>query len=65
MGDPSLVEAKPAFIEVDCSWEQGRGRTNVDWRRRHDSHPPNATVGLGIDRARFVDLITNRLAALG
>ena len=51
--DPGLVETKPAYIEVDCGWEQGRGRTNVDWRGRLDSHPPNATVGLGIDRERL------------
>jgi len=63
--DPTLVQTKPAFIEVDCGWEQGRGRTNVDWRGRIHSHPPNETVGLGIDRAHFVELITTRLAALG
>ncbi len=63
--DPTLVEAKPAFIEVDCGWEQGRGRTNADWRDRLDSRPPNALVGLGIDRERFVDLVTTRLATLG
>jgi inosine-uridine nucleoside N-ribohydrolase len=63
--DPSLVETRPAYIEVDCGWGQGRGRTNVDWRDRLDSNPPNATVGLGIDRARFVELVTARLASLG
>ena len=63
--DPTLVETKPAYIEIDCAGEQGRGRTNVDWRGRHDSSPPNATVGLGIDNERFVKLITERLATLG
>jgi len=63
--DPRLVEVKPAFIEVDCGWEQGRGRTNVDWRHRLDSHDPNATVGLDIDRGAFVRLITERLSSLG
>jgi inosine-uridine nucleoside N-ribohydrolase len=63
--DPTLVETRPAYIEVDCGWEQGRGRTNVDWRGRLQSQPPNATVGLGIDRARFVELVTTRLASLG
>jgi inosine-uridine nucleoside N-ribohydrolase len=63
--DPTLVETRPAYIEVDCGWEQGRGRTNVDWRGRLETHPPNATVGLGIDNPRFVELITNRLASLG
>ena len=63
--DPGLVETKPAYIEVDCGWEQGRGRTNVDWRGRLDSRDPNATVGLGIDNAAFVELITERIASLG
>ena len=63
--DPTLVETKPAYIEIDCSWEQGRGRTNVDWRGRLESSPPNATVGLGIDNDAFVKLITARLATLG
>ena len=63
--DPTLVETRPAYIEVDCGWEQGRGRTNVDWRGRLETQPPNATVGLGIDNPRFVELITTRLASLG
>jgi inosine-uridine nucleoside N-ribohydrolase len=63
--DPELVETKPAYIEVDCGWEQGRGRTNVDWRSRLDGHDPNATVGLGIDRDAFLKLLTDRLASLG
>jgi inosine-uridine nucleoside N-ribohydrolase len=62
---PGLVETRPAYIEVDCGWEQGRGRTNVDWRGRLESNPPNATVGLGIENEAFVRLITERLATLG
>ena len=63
--DPGLVETRPAHIEVDCGWEQGRGRTNVDWRGRLDSSEPNATVGLGIDADAFAQLITERIASLG
>jgi inosine-uridine nucleoside N-ribohydrolase len=63
--DPTLVDARSAYIEVDCGWEQGRGRTNVDWRRRFDSRQPNASVGLDIDNAAFVRLLTERLASLG
>jgi inosine-uridine nucleoside N-ribohydrolase len=63
--DPRLVETKPAYIEIDCGWEQGRGRTNVDWRSRLDSHPPNAAVGVDIDCPAFVKLITDRIASLG
>jgi pyrimidine-specific ribonucleoside hydrolase len=62
---PGLVETKPARIDVDCGWEQGRGRTNVDWRGRHHSEPPNATVGLGLDGDAFAELLIERVASLG
>jgi inosine-uridine nucleoside N-ribohydrolase len=39
---PGLVEVRDAFISVDCGWEQGRGRTNVDWRGRESSGERNA-----------------------
>ena len=63
--DPGLVQVRDAFIQVDCGWEQGRGRTNVDWRGREDGEPPNAKVGVGIDREAFVALVTERIASLG
>ena len=59
-----LVDVRPARIEVDCGWEQGRGRTNVDWRGRHDAAPPNATVGVGIDGERFARLLIDRVGSL-
>jgi len=62
---PGLVETKPARIDVDCGWEQGRGRTNVDWRGRDHSEPPNATAGVGIDREAFAELLYERIASLG
>ena len=62
---PGLVETRPAFIEVDCSFGQGRGRTNVDWRGRHDGREPNATVGLGLDAPAFRALLNERIASLG
>jgi inosine-uridine nucleoside N-ribohydrolase len=63
--DLGLVETRPAFIQVDCGWEQGRGRTNVDRRNRHDGGEPNAYVGVGIDREGLVRLVTERIATLG
>jgi inosine-uridine nucleoside N-ribohydrolase len=46
---------------VECGSELCRGRTVVDrWRRTEN--PPNATVGVGIVRAAFVDLLAERLA---
>jgi inosine-uridine nucleoside N-ribohydrolase len=62
---PGMVDARPAYIEVDCAWGPGRGRTNVDWRGRHDGKEPNATVGLGIDADAFRALLFERIGSLG
>jgi inosine-uridine nucleoside N-ribohydrolase len=62
---PGLVETKDAYIEVDCGGEQGRGRTNVDWRGRSASGPDNAKVGVDIDGDAFAELVIERLASLG
>jgi inosine-uridine nucleoside N-ribohydrolase len=61
---PELVATKPSFISVDCDWEDGRGRTNVDWRGREE-RAPNSTVGLGIDGERFAGLLIERISSLG
>jgi inosine-uridine nucleoside N-ribohydrolase len=53
VAQPGLVEVKDAYIEVDCGWGQGRGRTNVDWRGRASSGAQNAKVGVGIDGDAF------------
>jgi inosine-uridine nucleoside N-ribohydrolase len=59
---PDLVESIDTHVAVECGSELCRGRTVVDrWRRT--GNPPNATVGIGIDRAAFVELLTERLAA--
>ena len=50
-------------MTVDCSWELGRGRTNVDGRGR-SGQPPNAKVGVAIDGAAFVEHLLERLATL-
>jgi inosine-uridine nucleoside N-ribohydrolase len=62
---PGLVETREARIDIDCGWEQGRGRTNVDWRGRKTSGPTNAQVGVGIDGAAFAELVIERIATLG
>jgi pyrimidine-specific ribonucleoside hydrolase len=62
---PGLVEAREARIDVDCGWEQGRGRTNVDWRGRKTSGPRNAKVGVDIDGNAFAELVIERVASLG
>ena len=62
--NPGLVETKDAYIEVDLG-EQGRGRTNVDWRGRRTSGPNNAKVGVDIDGDAFAELIIERIGSLG
>jgi inosine-uridine nucleoside N-ribohydrolase len=60
---PELLEVREARVEVDCGWELGRGRTNVDFRGR--AGEPNAKVAVGIDAPAFLELLVERLASLG
>ena len=61
---PGLVETKHCHVDVDCSWELGRGRTYVDlWGRT--GKEPNAHVGVDVDAAAFFELLLERVASLG
>ncbi|HET8605744.1 MAG TPA: nucleoside hydrolase [Gaiellaceae bacterium] len=62
--DDSLLELRRAFVEVDCGWAQGRGRTNVHLRRRTEREP-NVDVAVGIDGPRFAELLVERVGSLG
>ena len=61
--DPTLMDVREAFIEVDCTTGPSWGRTNVDWRGREHFGAPNAKVGLDIDGARFAALIVERISS--
>jgi inosine-uridine nucleoside N-ribohydrolase len=63
--DATLLEVRDAHIEVDCTTGPSWGRTNVDWRRREHSLPPNAKVAFDIDGERFATLIVERISSLG
>jgi inosine-uridine nucleoside N-ribohydrolase len=63
--DPTLMDVRDAFIEVDCTTGPSWGRTNVDWRGREHFGEPNAKVGLDIDGARFAALVVERISSLG
>jgi inosine-uridine nucleoside N-ribohydrolase len=63
--DPTLMDVRDAFVEVDCSTGPSWGRTNVDWRNREHFGDPNARVGLDIDGDRFAELIVERISSLG
>jgi inosine-uridine nucleoside N-ribohydrolase len=62
--DPTLLEVRDAFIEVDCTTGPSWGRTNVDWRGREHFGPPNARVALDIDGERFAELVVERISSL-
>jgi inosine-uridine nucleoside N-ribohydrolase len=62
--DETLVETVERGVIVDTGGELSRGRTYVDlWRRA--GWEPNARVGVGIDRERFLALLLERIASLG
>jgi inosine-uridine nucleoside N-ribohydrolase len=59
-----LVETKHCHVDVDCSWELGRGRTYVDlWRRT--GKEPTAHVGADVDATAFFELLLARISSLG
>ena len=61
---PGLLEVRPAHVEVDLGRGPSYGRTNVDWRGRHDGREPNAHVGLAVDAPAFRALLLERIASL-
>ena len=58
-----LVSTEHLYVDVDCSWGPGRGRTNADRWARGDE-PPNVHVGLEIDGPGFTRFLVERLASL-
>ncbi len=62
--DPTLLDVRDAFIEVDCTTGPSWGRTNVDWRDREHFGAPNAKIALDIDGDRFAELVVERISAL-
>lgn len=61
---PDLVTTKAYRVDVETSSDLTRGRTVVDLRGL-TGQPANADVGLQIDRARFIDLLVDSVAAMG
>jgi inosine-uridine nucleoside N-ribohydrolase len=61
--DPTLVTTRPANIAVETSSTLCDGRTLVDLRGV-TGRPQNAEVGVGVDAARFLDLLVSRIGSL-
>jgi len=62
--NPGLVETLERNVEIDVESELCRGRTVVDLWRRTDREP-NAHVGVEIDAHGFLELLIERINALG
>ena len=61
--DPTLVETRPANIEIEIESRFCDGRTVVDLRGV-TGRARNAEAGVDVDAARFLDLLCYRIAAL-
>jgi inosine-uridine nucleoside N-ribohydrolase len=62
LAHPGLVTTVRANVVVELTGEFTRGRTVVDLRHVTD-RPPNADVGLDIDRERFIELLRVAIAS--
>jgi purine nucleosidase/pyrimidine-specific ribonucleoside hydrolase len=61
---PDLVRTVPYRVAVETASELTRGRTVVDLHGLTNL-PPNADVGVAIDRPRFIDVLVDAVTAMG
>lgn len=61
---PDLVTTELLRVDVEMAGELTRGRTVAD-RENLRGLPVNVEAGVGIDRARFVDLLVEAIASYG
>jgi pyrimidine-specific ribonucleoside hydrolase len=57
---PELIASRSLRIDVETGSGPARGRTVAD-RERLTGRPPNAEVGIAIDRPRLIDLIVDAI----
>ena len=60
---PDLVETVAYRVDIETVSELTRGRTVVDLHGL-TGRPPNAEVGVSIDRARFIDMLIDAVASI-
>ena len=61
---PGLIESRETRVDVETTGTHTRGRTVADLEGL-SGRPPNARVGMTLDRAAFMDLIVAALGRLG
>jgi inosine-uridine nucleoside N-ribohydrolase len=62
--DPTLIKTEHRGVRIDTGGELSRGRTNVD-RFSRLGWEPNCDVAVDIDSERFLELLIERIGALG
>ena len=58
---PDLVDSRPMHVLVDLSDTEDRGRT-IGSEMIADGEPPNAHVGVKVDRDALIDLVVDAVA---
>ena len=61
--EPKLLETRPMRVDVECESELTRGETVCDFYGV-TGKPPNAEVGVGLDREGFFELLYRSLGRL-
>ena len=61
--EPDLVETRPMRVDVECESDLTRGETVCDFYGV-TGRPPNAEVGVELDRERFFELLYGALERL-
>ncbi len=61
--EPDLLETRPMNVQVECESDLTRGETVCDFHGV-TGNPPNADVGLKLDREGFFDLLHDSLRRL-
>ncbi len=64
LAEPGLVCSRELRVDVETTGDHTRGRTVAD-REGLTGRPPNATVGLEIDRERLMDLVVDAVGRFG
>lgn len=62
--EPAVLETRPMRVEVECERDPTRGETVCDPHGVSD-RPPNAEVGVGLDKAGFFEVLYRSLGRLG
>ncbi|MEO8468432.1 MAG: nucleoside hydrolase [Chloroflexota bacterium] len=61
--DPSLIDTRPVFVDVEAGAGLAHGMTVADWREI-TGRPPNVSVAVTGDPAAFLDRLVDRIGGL-